>query len=147
MSWHDRASELDMEYSASRVVFHGGRWSARISVHNGTDKPMYETGWSPPHSNHFTWYGPALVFSGKDVLGNERLLFFAADTETPRLPFPLQPGRSWTGTVGGALLDNPRVPSGEPIWVRYPMFGIGEPWDGVTTTSAVQWLSQKSVQL
>jgi hypothetical protein len=147
VSWHERASQLDMRYATTRIAFHDGRWSARISVHNGTDKPMYETNWTPPDSNGFTWNGPALVFNGLDVLGDRRLIFFAADTETPPLPYPLRPGQTWTGTIGGRLPAEPRVPKDEPIWIRYPMFGIGEPWDDVTTSSAVQWLSEKSVQL
>ena len=147
VSWHEHASQLDMRYATTQVAFHGGRWSARISVHNGTTKPMYETNWSPPDSSHFTWNGPALVFNGLDVLGNRRLIYFAADTESPHLPYPLKPGATWTGTIGGPLAVKPIVPKGEPIWIRYPMFGIGEPWDDITTTSAVQWLSEKSVEL
>jgi hypothetical protein len=31
--------------------------------------------------------------------------------------------------------------------VRYPMFGIGEVWDGLNSALAVQWISRNGVQL
>jgi hypothetical protein len=31
--------------------------------------------------------------------------------------------------------------------VRYPVLGVGQPWDGVTPTAAVQWISTKAIEL
>jgi hypothetical protein len=31
--------------------------------------------------------------------------------------------------------------------VRYPVFGVGQPWDGLNTALAVQWISEKAVRL
>jgi hypothetical protein len=144
--WHDHASSLDVSYTASDLVFHGGRWSARVSVHNGSPQALYEVAWSTD-AQHITWNGPALVFSGLDVLGNRRLIYFPADRETPAIPLPLRSGATWRGTIGGSIPDKPSLPRGRPIWVRYPVFGIGQPWDGFNAATAVQWISNRGVTL
>jgi hypothetical protein len=146
VGWHDRASSLDIEYTVARLAFHEGRWSAQVSIHNGSSKPLFEVAWDPD-SRHITWYGPALVFSGKDVLGNRRLIYFPADREQPTIPLPLRGGATWRGTVGGELPDKPPIPRGQPIWFRYPMFGIGEVWDELNPALAVQWISAEGVTL
>jgi hypothetical protein len=147
LDWHDRANGLAVTYTASRLRLRGGRWSAVVTVHNGSPKALYETGWEPPDSNGVTWYGPALVFSGNDVLGERRLIYLPADSEAPRTPYPLRPGATWRGTIGGRLPRAPALPRGRPIWLRYPMFGIGAPWDGANSALAVQWISAKGVEL
>ena len=149
VSWHDKASALALGYTTRDFRFHDGRWSARISVHNGTDEPLYEADWAPSESAnpYFTWNGPAIVFNGLDVLGNRRLIYFPADHEEPALPYPLRPGQTWSGTIGGKLPARPALPKASPIWMRYPLFGLGKPWDNITTTDVVQWLSDKSVEL
>jgi hypothetical protein len=43
--------------------------------------------------------------------------------------------------------QRPALPRGRPIWVRYPVFGLGRPWDYLTPSLAVQWISGKGVQL
>jgi hypothetical protein len=146
IEWHDHASSIDVGYTVSQLVFHGGRWSARISVHNASQTPLYEVAWSTD-SSHVTWNGPALVFSGLDVLGNRRLIYFPADTEKPTIPLPLKAGATWRGTVGGPIPDKPALPRGRPIWIRYPMFGIGRVWDGFNAATAVQWISNRGVTL
>jgi hypothetical protein len=128
-------------------VFHDGRWSAGVSITNQTGKPLYEATWSPPGSNGRTWNGPALVYSGLDVLGARRLIFVPADRERPDIPFPLPAGATWRGTIGGKVPASPPLPRGDAIWVRYPIFGLGQIWDGFGAASAVQWISSKSVQL
>ena len=120
-----------------------------MTVHNGTTEPLYEADWRPPESVNpfFTWNGPAIVFNGLDVLGNRRLIYFPADREEPALPYPLRPGQTWTGTIGGRLPPRPALPRRTAIWFRYPLFGLGKPWDNITTTDVVQWISDKSVEL
>jgi hypothetical protein len=145
--WHDRASELAVHYRTDRIVFHRGRWSVGVTVTNESDKPLYETTWSPPGDIGAVWDGPALVYSGRDVLGNRRLIFVPADTETPEIAFPLKPGTSWHGTIEGRIPSTPRLPRKTAIWVRYPMFGIGQVWDGLNSALAVQWISRNGVQL
>jgi hypothetical protein len=146
VDWHDRANAVDVRYAVTSIRFHGGRWSAGISVRNASTQPLYETPWAPD-SNHIRWDGPALVFSGLDVLGDRRLIYFPADREEPTIPLPLRPGALWRGTVSGPVPDAPPLPPGEPIWVRYPVFGIGQVWDGVNPALAVQWISNRSVTL
>lgn len=82
-----------------------------------------------------------------DVLGSRRLIFVVADTERPAVPYPLPPGATWSGTIGGPLPSKPLIPRGSPVWVRYPTFGIGAPWDGTNAALAVTWISDKSVEL
>jgi hypothetical protein len=146
VNWHDRANALDVRYAVTGLRFHDGRWSARISVDNRSAKPLFETAWSADPSR-IRWDGPALVFSGRDVLGNRRLIYFPADREEPAIPLPLRPGATWRGTVSGPIPDAPPLPRGQPIWVRYPEFGIGEAWDGLNPALAVQWISDRSVTL
>jgi hypothetical protein len=146
VDWHDRAGAVDVVYTARRLRFHDGRWSARISVSNRSTKPLYETAWAPD-SSHVRWDGPAIVFSGLDVLGNRRLIYFPADREEPAIPLPLRPGATWRGTVSGPIPDAPPLPRGRPIWIRYPVFGIGQIWDGINPALAVQWISDRSVAL
>jgi hypothetical protein len=81
------------------------------------------------------------------VLGSRRLIYLAADSETPALPYPLKAGASWTGTIGGKIPSSPVIPRGQPIWLRYPVFGIGRPWDGIDAALGLQWISSKGVQL
>jgi hypothetical protein len=146
VDWHEHATSVDVRYSASRVVFHDGRWSADIAVANHSDRPLYEGTWSPAPGG-FTWNGPALVYSGLDVLGDRRLIFVPADREMPDIPFPLKPGATWRGTVSGKVPAVPPLPKADSIWVRYPVFGVGHVWDNFTQSDAVQWISQKAVQL
>lgn len=146
VDWHDRASQVDVRYAARHIVFHDGRWSAEVTVRNRSGSPLYEAVWSPPGDPGTTWNGPALVYSGLDVLGTKRLIFVPADTEKPKLPVPLANGATWHGTVGGKLPEKPALPRGTTIWLRYPMFGLGRPYDG-TPSSGVQWISDKGFQL
>jgi hypothetical protein len=145
--WRDRASEIVVHYRTDRIVFHDGRWSVGVTVANDSDKPLYETTWSPPGDIGAVWNGPALVYSGLDVLGNRRLIFVPADRESPEIAFPLEPGATWHGTIEGDVPTTPRIPRRSDIWVRYPMFGIGQVWDGVNAALAVQWISKNSVEL
>lgn len=147
VDWHDRASQVDVTYTARRILLHDGRWSAQVTVHNKSGSPLYEAVWAPPGDPGTTWNGPALVYSGLDVLGSRRLIFVPADTEQPRLPVPLANGATWHGTIGGKLPIKPALPHGTTIWLRYPMFGLGRPYDGYTTSLAVQWISDKGFQL
>jgi hypothetical protein len=146
VNWHESATSVAVHYSTSRLTFHDGRWSAAITVTNDSDKPLYEGTWSPTPGG-FSWNGPALVYSGLDVLQTRRLIYVPADTEQPAIPFPLKPGKSWHGTIAGKVPLDPPLPKADPIWVRYPVFGVGQVWDNFTPTSAVQWISQKAVQL
>jgi hypothetical protein len=147
VNWHDTASGIAATYATSRVAFHDGRWSADITVTNQSDKPLYEATWAPIPGSFRSWNGPALVYSGLDVLQQRALIYLPADTEQPDIPFPLKPGASWRGTIGGKVPADPPVPKADPIWVRYPVFGVGAIWDNFTTASAVVWISLKSVQL
>lgn len=148
VAWRDKASSLDVRYTTAQVAFHDGRWSARITVENHSDRPLYEPAWTPPTGSRYSaWYGPALVYDGVDVLGNRRLIFVVADSERPAMPYPLRPGAAWSGTIGGELPSKPRIPRGDPVWVRYPTFGIGTPWDGTNPALAVTWISDRSVEL
>ena len=101
----------------------------------------------PVPGSYQSWNGPALVYSGLDVLQSRRLIYVPADSEKPDIPYPLKPGASWRGTISGKVPADPPLPKGEEIWVRYPVFGIGAAWDNFTTSSAVVWISLKSVQL
>ena len=147
VNWHESASGLAVRYETTRVAFHDGRWSADITVTNNSDKPLYEGTWSPFPGDFRDWNGPALVYSGLDVLQERRLILVPADREQPDIPFPLKPGVSWHGTIGGKVPAEPQIPKGEQIWVRYPVFGVGAIWDNITTSSSVVWISLKSVQL
>jgi hypothetical protein len=128
-------------------VFHRGRWSADISVTNDSPKALYQAIWSPPGSEGVTWNGPALVYSGLDVLQERRLIFVPADREKPNIPFPLAPGATWRGTISGKVPASPPLPRADQIWLRYPVFGIGQVWDGFTQALALTWISQKAVEL
>lgn len=108
--------------------------------------PLYETRWAGS-TDWSLWNGPALVYSGVDVLGDRRLIYLPADREEPAIPQPLGPGATWHGTIGGVLSQRPALPHGRPIWLRYPVFGLGRPWDYVSPSLAVQWISDRSVQL
>jgi hypothetical protein len=146
VAWRDHASAQDVAYRTQRIVFHDGRWSVRMTITNRSDEPLFQATWRVGESWR-TWNGPALVYSGLDVLGARRLIYVAADREEPELPFPLAPGASWTGTVGGALPARPALPHGSDIWVRYPILGIGAEWDGATPSLALQVISEKGVRL
>jgi hypothetical protein len=147
VAWRDVATAERIAYATDRITFHDGRWSADIAITNNTGKPLYESTWSPPDNYGRTWNGPALVYSGLDVLGSRRLIYVPADREAPDVPFPLKPGATWHGTISGDIPSEPRLPRKTSIWVRYPVFGVGAPWDGVTPTAAVQWISQRGVEL
>jgi hypothetical protein len=147
VAWHDEATAEHVVYTTNAIRFHDGRWSARISIENRTNGPLYEATWSPPGDYGTTWNGPALAYSGLDVLGNRRLIFVPADREVPDIPYPIPAGATWRGTISGAVPAEPKLPHGSPIWVRYPVLGIGRPWDGFTTTAAVQWISAKAIEL
>jgi hypothetical protein len=145
VGWHERASQVAISYAASRIAFHEGRWSAEVTVANHTGKPLYEVTWSLG-DNHRTWNGPALVYSGLDVLGTRRLIYVAADHEVPKIPYPLRAGATWHGTVGGPLYETPVLPHKQSIWLRYPVFWLGAPFGGATGQS-VQWISLKAIEL
>jgi hypothetical protein len=145
--WRDQANAHPVRYRIDGITFHDGRWSVRATVTNATRDPLYEATWSPPGDIGVTWNGPALVYSGLDVLGSRRLIFVPADTETPDIAFPLRPGATWHGTIGGKIPATPPLPHKDDIWVRYPVFGVGQAWDGVNNALAVQWISAKAVQL
>jgi hypothetical protein len=146
IEWHDRASSVAIAYTTRRLILRNGRWSAQVTVHNGTGKPLYEAEWEPPGSNGVTWNGPALVYSGLDVLGNRRLIYLPADTEQPKLPLPLPDGATWRGTIGGRLPTTPALPRRREIWLRYPVFGVGQPPEA-SQLPPVQWISEKAVEL
>lgn len=135
-----------MSYSATNLTFHDGRWSARIAITNDTGKPMYEATWSPPGDYGMTWNGPALVYSGVDVLQKRRLIYVPADREKPDIPYPLPAGATWHGTISGKVPAKPRLPRASQIWIRYPVFGVGSAWDGYSS-GALQWISQKAIEL
>jgi hypothetical protein len=146
--WTDRPSQTPVVYTTRHIRFHAGRWSAQITVANNTGKPLFEARWAPSDSFGSDWNGPALVFSGLNVMGARQLIFSPADTESPKLPFPLQPGGRWRGTIGGRLEPVPKLPRGEPIWIRFPVFGVGEPWNTSTSPAlGVTWISDKAIQL
>jgi hypothetical protein len=108
---------------------------------------LYQAIWSPPGSDGVTWNGPALVYSGLDVLQQRRLIFVPADREQPNMPFPLAPGATWRGTISGNVPASPPLPRADEIWLRFPVFGIGHVWDGVSQALAVAWISRKAVRL
>jgi hypothetical protein len=145
--WRDHANAYPVRYRVDGITFHDGRWSVRATVVNATAGPLYEATWAPPGSNGVTWNGPALVYSGRDVLGNRRLIFVPADRETPDIAFPLRRGATWRGTIEGKIPATPPLPHDDEIWFRYPVFGVGQVWDGVNSALAVQWISERAVLL
>ena len=146
IDWHDRASAQKIEYTARQIVFHHGRWSARITLHNGTDKLLYPAPWKPSDSNGLTWNGPALVYSGVDVLGNRRLIYVPADSATPEMPFPLARGATWRSTVSGKVPARPALPRGNKIWLRYSVVVAGMPYaEAAGNGDKVDWISDKAV--
>jgi hypothetical protein len=147
VDWHDHATSLAVSYVTHRLVFHDGRWSADVTIRNRSDKPLYETVWAADNVG-FQWNGPALVYSGLDVLGNRRLIYVPADDERPELPFPLRPGQSWHGTLSGKVPSKPALPRRSDIWLRFPVFGIGQKWNSFDNAAlAVQVISEQGVQL
>jgi hypothetical protein len=147
VDWHDHATSIPVSYLTHRLVFHDGRWSADVTIRNESDKPLYETVWAPDDIG-FRWDGPALVYSGLDVLGARRLIFVPADGERPELPFPLRPGQSWRGTLSGKVPSKPALPRRTDIWLRFPVFGIGMEWNSFDNAAlAVQVISERGVQL
>jgi hypothetical protein len=141
VDWHEKSASVNLRYTASRVAFHDGRWSVDVGVTNETGHPLYEAIWSPAPGD-FTWEGPGLAYSGLDVLGNRRLIFVPADREQPAIPFPLEPGATWRGTVSGKVPATPPLPRGRAIWFRYPVFALDSP-----DAAKVHWISDRSVQL
>jgi hypothetical protein len=148
VDWHDHATVQPIQYTARHIVFHDGRWSAEITLHNGTGKPLYPAPWSPADSNGFVWNGPALVYSGKDVLGERRLIYIPADTAKPEMPFPLARGATWRAKVGGKVPSKPALPKGDSIWLRYSVVYVGVPFaESTSNAEHVDWISVKAVQL
>ena len=145
MDWHDHASALAVSYTTRHIVLHDGRWSARLTISNETGKPLYEAAWKPD-STGLTWDGPALLYAGHDVLGFRALIYVPADTEKPAIPFPLRSGRTWSGLVEGRLPTTP-LPHGTPIWMRYPVFGVGQAFDGVNSALGLKWISEQGFRL
>jgi hypothetical protein len=146
--WTDRPSETPVVYSTRDIRFHAGRWSAVVTATNNTGKPLYEARWVPSDTYGSTWNGPALVFSGINVMGGRQLIFSPADREAPAIPFPLAPGARWSGTIGGRLQRVPKLPRGEPIWIRFPLFGVNEPWSSSESPALkVTWISEKAIRL
>ena len=147
VEWHDKATSIPVSYVTHRLFFHDGRWSADVTIRNESDKPLYETVWSQDKAG-FRWDGPALVYSGLDVLGARRLIYVPADDERPELPFPLRPGQSWRGTVSGKVPSKPALPRNSDIWLRFPVFGIGQKWSTYDNPAlAVQVISERGVTL
>ena len=147
VEWHDKATSIPVSYVTHRLVFHDGRWSAEVTIRNESDKPLYETVWSQDNAG-FRWDGPALVYSGLDVLGARRLIYVPADDERPELPFPLRPGQSWRGTVSGKVPSKPPLPRNTDIWLRFPVFGIGQEWGTYDNPAlAVQVISERGATL
>jgi hypothetical protein len=140
--WHDRAASTPITYTTDHLVFHDGRWSARISVTNRTGGAVFELTWAVA-GDWRTWNGPALVYPGEDVLGGKHLIYVPADQVEPPIPYPLRNGATWAGTIQGKIPSAPLIPHGQPIWFRYPVFNVGAGVSG----RPVQWISEKSVQL
>ena len=115
-------------------------------MHNGTGKPLYESAWEPPGSNGTTWNGPALVYSGLDVLGNRRLIYLPADREEPSISLPLREGATWHGTIGGKLPASPALPGAGRSGCATRSSPSGQA-GGTNASPPVQWISDKSVQL
>lgn len=145
--WRDHASSTALSYTTRHIVFHAGRWSARISVHNGTTSPAYESQWEIPGSNHRTWSGPALVYSGFNVLHDRQLIFVPVDRATPPVPSPLPAGATWHGTISGKIPTAPPLPRSNTIWVRYPVFSIGDPYGPGGGLPPQQWISMQGIRL
>jgi hypothetical protein len=148
VDWHDRPSVQNIQYTAHHIVFHDGRWSAQITLHNGTPKPLYPAPWEPADSKGFTWNGPALVYSGLDVLGDRTLIYIPADTASPTMPFPLRPGTTWRSTVSGKVPAEPALPRNDAIWLRYSLVFVGVPFvSAVGNGDKVDWISEKGIKL
>jgi hypothetical protein len=146
VAWHDRASQVAISYTARNIVFHDGRWSADVTVHNATGKPLFEATWPLPGPIGSEWDGPALVYSGLDVLGNRRLIYVPAEREVPAIPKPLANGATWHGTISGKVPRKPELPHGSQIWFRYPVFGVGQEF-GLVAALDTQWISDKAITL
>jgi hypothetical protein len=148
VDWHDHAAVQKISYTARHLVFHGGRWSVEITLHNDSDKPLYPLPWEPADSKGFTWNGPALVYSGVDVLGARGLIYVPADFARPVMPFPLRPGATWRATVGGKVPSKPALPRRDTIWLRYSRVAVGVPFANVVgNAQTVDWISEKGIEL
>ena len=148
MDWHDRASVQKIAYTARHIVFHDGRWSAEITLHNGTGQRLYPAPWEPSDTKGFIWNGPALVYSGLDVLGDRRLIYVPADRASSDMPFPLEPGATWRATVSGKVPSEPPLPRHDTIWLRYSVVYIGAPFsEAVGNAAHVDWISNKGFEL
>ena len=145
LGWHERASQVAISYTTSRIAFHDGRWSAEVTVANHTGKPLYEVTWSLA-DNHRTWNGPALVYSGLDVLGTRQLIYVAADEELPRSRTRSRPARRGTARSAARCTRRRCCRTEQSIWLRYPVFWLGAPFGGETQQS-VQWISLKAIEL
>jgi hypothetical protein len=146
--WHDHATVQKVSYSARHIVFHDGRWSAEITLHNGTGQPLYPAPWEPSDSRGFTWNGPALVYSGLDVLGSRRLIYVPADSASSEMPFPLKQGATWRATVSGKVPITPPLPKRNTIWLRYSLVLVGVPFAQVLGNGqTVDWISEKGIGL
>jgi len=148
VDWHDHATVQPIQYTARHIVFHDGRWSAEITLHNGTAKPLYPAPWEPSASKGFVWNGPALVYSGHDVLGGRRLIYVPADSARPPMPFPLPRGETWRATVGGKVPAKPVLPRHETIWLRFSVVLVGVPFaEAVGNAERVDWISEEGIAL
>ena len=145
---HDHASVQKISYTARHIVFHAGRWSAAITLHNGTSQVLYPAPWEPSDEKGFTWNGPALVYSGLDVLGERRLIYVPADSSSSEMPFPLKPGATWSATVSGKVPSEPPLPRHDRIWVRYSVVYVGVPFAHVVgNAERVDWISERGFEL
>ena len=82
------------------------------------------------------------------MLGSRHLIYVPADDEHPELPFPLRPGQSWHGTLSGKVPSKPALPRHTDIWLRFPVFGIGQKWTTFDNPAlAVQVISEHGAQL
>jgi hypothetical protein len=148
VEWHDHATVQKVSYTARHIVFHDGRWSAEITLHNGTDQRLYPAPWEPAGAKGFTWNGPALVYSGLDVLGERRLIYVPADSASSEMPFPLEQGATWHATVSGKVPSEPPLPKRNQIWLRYSRVLVGVPFGQVVgNAQSVDWISEKGIEL
>jgi hypothetical protein len=146
--WLDHASSYRLLYTTRGIVFHGGRWSAHVVIRNDTGRQLYEAPWDPPSSRGTTWNGPALAFEGQNVLGSRQLILVPADTERPRSPYPLRPGQTWRGVVGGKVPAEPALPRGRPIWIRFQVYAVDRPWVPETSPAeTIAWFTNRGIQL
>ena len=140
---HDHATSIAVAYVTHRLVFHDGRWSARVSVHNGerTSRCTRRTGRRPTRRLHLERPGARLL--GPRRARQSAAHLRAADRRGRRDPVPAaHRRRRWRGTVGGKVPRQPPLPRGQPIWLRYPSSASASRGTSITTALAVQWISE-----